>query len=60
VRASNGTFTTFDEPSGSYITPPDINPSGEIAGSYFDANGNEHGFLRAGGGLTTIDAPGST
>ena len=69
VRASNGTFTTFDPPVHNIFAsiytfggpPPSINPAGAIAGTYFDASGAEHGFLRASNGaLTTIDAPGST
>ena len=75
VRARDGAFTTFDSPAGSggingsgslefsiYIPggpPPDINPAGTVAGTYFDAGGNEHGFLRAkNGAFTTIDFPG--
>jgi len=70
VRARDGAFTTFDSPAGSggisaalYIPggpPPDINPAGEIAGTYFDASG-EHGFLRAkSGAFTAIDVPGAS
>ena len=37
-----------------------INNSGEVAGLYFDANGNEHGFVLSTKGVyTTIDVPGS-
>jgi hypothetical protein len=70
VRASNGTFTTFDAPVPNLFAsiytlfggaPPSINPAGAVAGTYFDESGGEHGLLRAGNGtLTTIDAPGST
>jgi hypothetical protein len=69
VRASNGTITTFDAPgsasslfSSIYTLgpPPSINPGGAIAGTCFDASGNEHGFLRAkNGAWTTIDVPGA-
>jgi hypothetical protein len=46
LRARNGTFTTFD-PKGSTDTEPRaINPAGEIAGYYTDANFIQHGFLR--------------
>ena len=68
VRGRDGTFTTFASPGASsdiYAPiyniggpPPGINPSGAVAGTYFDASGNEHGFLRAkNGALTTIDVP---
>jgi hypothetical protein len=71
VRASNGTFTTFDSPAGSHGIegpifnlggpPPDINPAGAVAGTYFDSNFNERGFLRAkSGAFTTIDVPGAS
>jgi hypothetical protein len=68
VLASNGTFTRFDAPGGGQIhpliytlgPPPSINPVGAIAGTYLDASGNEHGFLRAkNGAWTTIDVPGA-
>jgi hypothetical protein len=69
VRASNGTFTTFDAPVPNIFAsiytlfggaPPSINPAGAIAGTYFDASSTEHGFQRAGNGaLTTVDAPGA-
>jgi hypothetical protein len=69
VRARDGAFTTFDSPAGPggigngfYIIggpPPDINPAGDVAGTYFDPSG-EHGFLRAkSGAFTTIDVPGA-
>jgi hypothetical protein len=71
MRARDGTFTTFDSPAGSRGIegpiyneggpPPDINPAGAVAGTYFDANFNEHGFLRAkSGAFTTIDVPGAS
>jgi hypothetical protein len=68
VRAKQGSFTTFDAPgSGSTLSaqiysalPPSINPAGAIAGTYYDASRNEHGFLRdKSGALTTIDVPGA-
>jgi hypothetical protein len=72
VRSHDGAFTIFDSPgsSGGLFNsiwnfngspPPSINPAGAVAGTYFDASGGEHGFLRDKNGvLTTIDAPGST
>src|SRR5690242_2942037 len=47
LRTSGGAFTTFD-PSGSALTSPAaINPPGAVAGSYFDENFMNHGFVRA-------------
>ena len=73
IRARDGAFATFDSPAGSggispaiYIPggpPPDINPSGEVAGTYFASvpSFTEHGFLRAkNGAFTTIDVPGAS
>jgi len=48
LRAPNGTLTTFDVrfPGASQTTPLAINPAGEIAGWYYDANFIQRGFLR--------------
>lgn len=69
MRASNGTFTTFDAPGGASIypliyspggPPPSITPAGAIAGTFIEPNFYEHGFLRTRGGIfTTFDPPGS-
>ena len=43
--------------------PPDINPAGEVAGTYFVSvpSFTEHGFLRAkNGAFTTLDVPGAS
>jgi hypothetical protein len=66
VRASDGTITTFDAPSAattggvfSGTVPLTINAAGEIAGTYTDASGARHGFVRATNGtITDFDAPG--
>lgn len=57
----HSTFITFD-PLGSILTLPSaITASGAITGSYTDASGVTHGFLRRpGGNFTTFDVPGST
>jgi len=36
-----------------------INDSGQVVGLYFDAGGNEHGFLFSGGQYASIDYPGA-
>jgi len=67
LREPNGTFTTIDPPgsTGAWIgfffglVGPPINPAGAITGTYFDASGVQHGFLRAPDGtFTTFDVPG--
>jgi hypothetical protein len=73
TRAPSGALDTFDAPgAGTGPGAPGctatascpgtvaygINPAGEIAGQYIDANGVYHGFLRfANGTITTYDVP---
>jgi hypothetical protein len=63
VRASNGSFTTFDVPGGTTTGASSINPAGSVTGAYTylnDPNFVSHGYLRAkNGALTTFDAPGA-
>jgi len=58
---SHGTFTSFDVPvTGATVTQAnDINASGQIVGTYIDANGLLHGFLMGRGAFSTIDFPGA-
>jgi hypothetical protein len=46
VRAADGTIVTFDVPAASGTGPINISPSGAAMGSYSDANGVNHGFVR--------------
>jgi hypothetical protein len=63
LRFSNGTITTYDAPGagtgpGQGSDGESINPAGEIAGEYIDANGPYHGFVRAANGtITVFDVP---
>jgi YVTN family beta-propeller protein len=59
-RILNYSFQTIDPP-GSVITfPESVNNRGQIAGTYQDAAGVQHGFLRQGdGSFVAIDPPGS-
>jgi hypothetical protein len=67
LRGPGGKFTGFQAPgadttAGSYngTSPISINDFGAITGSYYDANGFTHGFLRSSDGkFTTIDVPGA-
>lgn len=67
VRTPKGMFTTFEAPGadttpGSYngTAPIVINNREEITGSYYDANGISHGFLRSPEGeFVTFDVPGA-
>ncbi|MGA2072901.1 MAG: hypothetical protein ABSH52_05290 [Terriglobia bacterium] len=60
LRTADGNFTNFDPPGAMFIAPASIDPAGEVAGYYGDANYVDHGFLRAtDGALTTFDAPGA-
>jgi len=53
------TFTTFQRPNGSLNGASGINDAGQIVGQFVDGTG-EHGFLKDGAALTTIDVPGAT
>src|SRR5215475_228235 len=53
------TFTTFDPPGSQITAPGNINPAGQIVGSYFDSTFAMHGFLRDNDGtITSFDVPG--
>lgn len=64
VRRPDGKFISFDAPgadsssgSGNGTFPNGISDSGVITGSYSDASGTQHAFLRSPeGGFTTFDA----
>ncbi len=53
------TFTTFDAPNAISTQPTAMNPAGDITGSYTDADGNVHGFLRQSDGSFTVFETGS-
>jgi hypothetical protein len=58
---TGGTFVTFDVPGAQGTSPASINPAGDITGSYSDANGLGHSFVRSSNGtVTTFDVPGGT
>jgi uncharacterized membrane protein len=67
-RASDGSLTTFDPPGTSFPLvgtggsgASGVTPNGAIVGSYLDAAGAIHGYLRASNGAFTVfDAPDST
>jgi hypothetical protein len=57
----DGTFTTFNPPGSTYMSPFAINPAGAITGYYCEGTRGCHGFLRCPDGtFTTFDGPGST
>jgi len=54
-------FRTLDVPGAVDTFPGGINPAGEIAGSYVDANFRSHGFLRERNGtFIRFDVPGAS
>ena len=67
LRFPDGKIVTFDVPAadqtpGSFngTAAQAINDAGVVTGSYFDASGEGHGFLRnLEGKITTFDVPGS-
>src|SRR5215467_9129818 len=53
------TFTTFDPPGSQLTAPGNINPAGQVVGSYFDSTFAGHGFVRDNDGtITSFDVPG--
>ena len=46
-------------PSAAVTVARRINDAGQVVGLYFDAAGNQHGFLFSGGHYATIDYPGA-
>jgi hypothetical protein len=62
VNASPITYGIFAVPGAVETDAWGINDSGQIAGSYVDSSGHEHGFIRSADGstYTTVDYPGAT
>ncbi|HTI43344.1 MAG TPA: hypothetical protein VL693_16070 [Vicinamibacterales bacterium] len=55
--AGTRVFTTIDVPGATLTNAQGINHQGDIVGTYVDAAGQQHGFLRSGGPFRTIDYP---
>jgi len=60
VRNADGTVITFDAtPDSIYTYAEAVNPVGQIAGVYYDANYGSHAFVRdTDGTITSFDVPG--
>src|SRR5262245_6826773 len=60
VARPQPTFIIFDPPASTGTQPSAITPNRAIVGSYTDAGGLTHGFLRTpDSAFTTVDVPGS-
>jgi probable HAF family extracellular repeat protein len=60
AKAGSLTFVTFDVPGATGTRAYGVNAAGQIVGTFTDAGGKYHGYLRTfAGTFTTIDAPGS-
>ena len=60
-RILNYTFQSLEIPGAVDTVPQAINNLGQIVGSYANADGTRHGFLRQpNGAYTTVDLPGAT
>jgi hypothetical protein len=56
----NGAFLPFDVPGSTYTDAYDINPQGEVVGTFRDSTGHFHGYERSRrGDFTAIDVPDS-
>ncbi len=58
VRLEASSFAYIDVPGATDTYAAGINQSGQIVGTFKDANGHYHGFVKDGGAFITIDAPG--
>jgi hypothetical protein len=52
-------FVLINVPNAAFVQPNAINAAGLVAGYYFDASYNSHGFIWQNGTLQTIDYPGA-
>jgi len=52
-------FTPVDFPGAILTNAQGVNAQGDVVGTYNDASGQQHGFLRSGGRYRTIDFPNS-
>jgi len=52
-------FVSIDVPNAVDTLTTGINPQGDIVGTYYDADFNQHGFLLKNGHFFTVDVPGS-
>ena len=59
VNGAGLMFTTFDVPGATLTNAQGINHQGDIVGTFIDAAGQQHGFLRSGSQYRTIDFPGA-
>lgn len=59
AKSYNFRYTTIDYPGAYATSAHGINNAGQIAGSYYDLQSVEHGFLDTAGSFTTIDFPGA-
>jgi probable HAF family extracellular repeat protein len=55
----NGVFTRLNVPLSTSTLAVGVNDSGQVSGSYEDANGTTHGFLFSDGVFTTVDVFGA-
>lgn len=59
LKAAGFAFTTIDVPGATLTSPQGINHQGDVVGTFIDAAGQQHGFLRSGSQYRTIDFPGA-
>jgi uncharacterized membrane protein len=59
VNGAGLVLMTFDVPGATLTNAQGINHQGDIVGSFIDAAGQQHGFLRTGSQYRTIDVPGA-
>ena len=58
ARASSTfVFSTLDVPGATLTNAQGINHQGDVVGTFNDAAGQQHGFLRSGAQYRLVDAP---
>ena len=58
LRENDGTVVVFDVPNATATQATAMNDAGDITGSYLDASGNSHGFIRYSLDSTASPSPG--
>jgi len=59
AHGASFTFTIIDVPGATLTNGQGVNHQGDVVGTFIDASGHQHGFLRSGGQYRTIDFPGA-
>jgi uncharacterized membrane protein len=59
AAAQTYSYVSITVPNATYTTVAAVNSKGTVVGNWYDASFTEHGFVYAGGTVTTFDYPGA-